>query len=170
MEYNRRYHEGIAQSPLERYLSGPEVSRPSPENQMIELAFTVAETRIQRQSDGTIQLKGKRFEIPSRFRHLKKLHIRYQSWDLRTVNLVDPNTDHLLAKVYPQDKIKNANGFRRVLQLEQEAFTAKPVTDPVPPLLRKLLSDYAATGLPPAYIPKEEYQEKDNRRNIHAKE
>jgi hypothetical protein len=29
-------------------------------------------------------------------------------------------------------------------------------SDPIPPLLRKLLADYAATGLPPAYIPKEE--------------
>jgi hypothetical protein len=28
--------------------------------------------------------------------------------------------------------------------------------DPLPPLLRKILSDYAATGLPPAYVPKEE--------------
>jgi len=27
--------------------------------------------------------------------------------------------------------------------------------EPVPPLLRKLLSDYAASGLPPAYIPLE---------------
>jgi hypothetical protein len=25
--------------------------------------------------------------------------------------------------------------------------------DPYPPLLRKLLEEYAATGLPPAYIP-----------------
>jgi hypothetical protein len=27
--------------------------------------------------------------------------------------------------------------------------------DPYPPLLRKLLEEYAATGLPPAYIPME---------------
>jgi len=26
----------------------------------------------------------------------------------------------------------------------------------IAPLLRKLMTDYAATGLPPAYIPKEE--------------
>jgi hypothetical protein len=29
-------------------------------------------------------------------------------------------------------------------------------TDPLPALLRKWLADYAATGLPPAYLPKEE--------------
>ena len=28
--------------------------------------------------------------------------------------------------------------------------------DPLPALLRKWLADYAATGLPPAYLPKEE--------------
>ena len=27
--------------------------------------------------------------------------------------------------------------------------------DPYPPLLRKLLEEYAATGIPPAYIPME---------------
>ena len=27
--------------------------------------------------------------------------------------------------------------------------------DPYPPLLRKLLEEYAATGIPPAYIPRE---------------
>jgi hypothetical protein len=28
------------------------------------------------------------------------------------------------------------------------------------PLLRKLMADYAATGLPPAYIPKDDLKEK----------
>jgi hypothetical protein len=39
---------------------------------------------------------------------------------------------------------------------EQPAAAPKDGSDPIPPLLRKLLADYAATGLPPAYIPKEE--------------
>ena len=30
--------------------------------------------------------------------------------------------------------------------------------EPLPPLMRKLLADYAATGLPPAYLPMEEIE------------
>lgn len=34
--------------------------------------------------------------------------------------------------------------------------SAKDDSNPIPPLLRKILADYAATGLAPAYLPKEE--------------
>jgi transposase InsO family protein len=158
MEYNRSRHEETGQIPLNRYLNGPNVSRQSPDSQMMQLAFTVRQTRMQRQSDGTIQVKGKRFEVPSRFRHFQKLHIQYQTWDLSRVYLVDPTTGNLLATIYPQDKAKNANGYRRTLQPSsaQVLPEADSDADPIPPLLRKLLADYAQTGLPPAYIPKEE--------------
>ena len=33
---------------------------------------------------------------------------------------------------------------------------ASPPTEAIAPLLRKLMADYAATGLPPAYLPKVE--------------
>jgi hypothetical protein len=71
---------------------------------------------------------------------------------------VDERTDILLAKIYPQDKTKNAHGHRRTLDplSEERLPVVKNDSDPVPPLLRKLMADYAATGLPPAYIPKEE--------------
>jgi hypothetical protein len=32
-------------------------------------------------------------------------------------------------------------------------------SDPLPALLRKWMADYAATGLPPAYLPKEQTDE-----------
>jgi len=67
------------------------------------------------------------------------------------VDLLDPRTGVILCPVKPFDKTANANGQRRTLE--------PPVTDAVPappsgiaPLLRKLLADYAATGLPPAYL------------------
>jgi hypothetical protein len=68
--------------------------------------------------------------------------------------LVDPATDAPLARLLPQDKTKNAAGIRRVIQPE-EAPSLSP-RDPLPALLRKWLADYAATGLPPACLPKEE--------------
>jgi putative transposase len=156
-EYNRRLHNEIGTTPLNRLLQGPDVSRQAPDSDKLCVAFTVRETRSQRKSDGTIQIKGIRFEIPSRFRHFKKLYIRYQSWDLSRAWLVDARTDNMLSCIYPQDKIKNADGHRRAMESVGQMAT-NPVTDldPIPPLLRKILSDFAATGLPPAYIPKKE--------------
>jgi hypothetical protein len=158
LEYNRCRHEQIHSSPLDRMLKGPNVSRPSPDSAAMRQAFTVAESRAQRQSDGTIQIKGVRFEVPSRFRHFRRLHVRYQSWDLGMAYLVDERTDDLLARIYPQDKTKNADGQRRRLATssEESPSAVQNDSDPIPPLLRKILTDYAATGLPSAYLPKEE--------------
>lgn len=158
VEYNRSVHKEIGTSPIERLLKGTDVSRPSPESEQIRQAFTIEETRSQRQSDGTVQIKGVRFEIPSRFRHFRRLHVRYQSWDLSMGYLVDGRTGDLLAHIYPQDKAKNAQGLRRTLEPPtQNTLPPEEIdSDPIPPLLRKILAQYAATGLPPAYLPKEE--------------
>jgi putative transposase len=156
MEYNRSLHEEISCSPLERLPQGPDCSRPSPDSEKLRFAFTIHESRSQRQSDGALQIKGARFETPSRFRHFKRLHVRYQSWDLSTAWLVDERTGDLLARIYPLDKTKNAHGKRRTLSPLPEDTHLPDEADsgPHPPLLRKLLAEYAATGLPPAYIPK----------------
>ena len=62
-------------------------------------------------------------------------------------------------KIRAQDKIKNSSGLRRTLApLPDENFCSDKDTDPHPPLLRKILVEYAATGLPPAYIPKDNKQ------------
>jgi len=121
----------------------------------MSFSFTIQESRAQRKSDGTLQVKGVRFEVPSRFRHFDRLHIRYQSWDLSHAWLVDGRNSTLLAKIYPQDKIKNSEGLRRTVTPLTTLPEPDTNTDPYPPLLRKLLGDYAATGVPPAYIPME---------------
>jgi putative transposase len=105
---------------------------------------------------GPSRIQGVRFEVPSRFRHFDHLYVRYQSWDLTKAYLVDRRTGDLLARIYPQDKVKNAQGYRRTLESPGQAPSAPTDSDPIPPLLRKILSDYAATGLPPAYLPKDE--------------
>jgi putative transposase len=164
-EYNRSFHEEINQSPLEKMLAGVDVSRRAPDMESFRLAFTVEEQRTQRQGDGTISIKGVRFEVPSRFRHFSKLWVRYQTWDLSQAYLVDQRTGHQLARIYPQDKAKNSHGQRKALEvltgIEPDAVNANP--DPIPPLLRKLMADYAATGLPPAYIPTMNSPIKENR-------
>ena len=83
--------------------------------------------------------------------------MRYQTWDLSRIFMVDKRDDQLLATLYPQDKSKNADGKRRVLANPAvNVDIVKDSSDPLPPLMCKYLKDYAATGLPPAYLPKED--------------
>jgi transposase InsO family protein len=158
MEYHRRVHSEIGQTPLERYLAGPDVGRPSPGSEALRLAFTTEERRTQRRSDGTISLRGRRFEIPATYRALTRPVLRYATWDLTYVYLVDEHTGTVLTRIYPLDKAGNADGRRRMLTRGPlAAREALPGTTPVmAPLLRQLMAEYAATGLPPAYLPKEQ--------------
>jgi len=53
-----------------------------------------------------------------------------------------------------EEPTRNASGQRRIL--EQTDDKERPDDDSEAPLLRKLMEEYAATGLPPAYISKPE--------------
>jgi transposase InsO family protein len=157
MEYNRKVHSEIGQTPLSRYLHEKDVGRPCPDTEKLKLAFTTEARRIQRRSDGTFSLESVRFEVPSRYRHLEQLFLRYASWDLSSVWLADSKTGAILCRLYPQDKKKNAEGLRA----PKTPLTVNP--QPVPPsgmapLLKKILQQYATTGLPPAYLPKPAHQ------------
>jgi transposase InsO family protein len=155
MEYQRKVHSETAQTPLQRWLDGPAVIRECPDLDELRLAFTASKTRTQRRSDGTFSLEGIRFEVPARFRHVRKLPLRYATWDMSHVWLMDPNTDTVLAQVFPVDKARNAEAVRRPLAAGPPGEDP-PAPSGIAPLLKKLMADYAATGLPPAYIPKEE--------------
>lgn len=155
-EYHRKFHSEIASTPLDRYLKGKNVGRPCPETAILKHAFCNEVPRRQRRSDGTFTLLGCRFEIPSQYRHLDILHIRYTQWDLRSAALVDPNANIVLATLYPQDKVANADGMRRTLKPSDNTSPPEPSPTDTAPLLKELMAEYAATGLPPAYLPKEE--------------
>jgi hypothetical protein len=151
-EYQRTKHSEIDATPLARYLEGPTVMRECPESQALRGAFRMELTRAQRRSDGTVSLDARRFEIPSRYRHLQRVHLRYARWDLRSLDLVDARRGTLLCPLYPVDKSANADGQRRALEsLSRDPIN--PAASGIAPLLRKLMADYAATGLPPAYLP-----------------
>ena len=51
----------------------------------------------------------------------------------------------------PIDKTANAEALRRVLEPVSTAPT--PQTTGIAPLLKQMIAEYAATGLPPAYLP-----------------
>lgn len=152
-EYNRTVHSEIKTTPLKRALTGKDVSRPSPSSRSLQCAFTKREKRTQRKSDSTISIQGVRFEIPSRFRHVEHLWVRYQSWDRSQAFLVDGRTDNPLADIYPQNKTKNFNAVRRNLAPLTENSGNDVDSNPIPPLLRRYLAEYAQTGMPAAYIP-----------------
>lgn len=154
MEYQRSVHSETQQTPLERFLDGPAVGRDCPELDALRLAFTASHTRTQRRSDGTVSLAGIRFEVPARFRHLRQLQIRCASWDRGHVWLMDERAGVALERLYPLDRARNAEGVRRPLPAPPPAA---PAGEPagIAPLLRQLMSDYAATGLPPAYLPED---------------
>jgi hypothetical protein len=156
-EYHRSPHDELGgKTPLERYLEGPDVGRPSPSSEELRRAFRMEVSRTQRRSDGTTTVEGVRYEIPSVYRALTHLRLRVARWDLSSVDLVDPRSGAHLATLLPLDKTKNADGKRRVLP---EAISP-PLPSPKPPglapLLRQMMAEYAATGLPPAYLPKDE--------------
>lgn len=162
-EYNRKRHEEIGVTPIERMLEGPDVSRPAPDFSELVMAFCAEKQRTQRRSDGTVSIDGVRFEVPSRLRHVRKLRVRYAGWDLSVAWIVDDRTGDVLARITPLDKTKNADGRRRSLEpVEQSDDSQSVKTGTIPPLMRKLLAQQEATGLPPAYIPKKERKENND--------
>lgn len=155
LEYHRTPHTETTQPPLARFLAGPDVLRPSPSADALRIAFTTEQTRAQRRSDGTITVEGVRFEVPARFAHLPRLTIRYARWDLASVLLCERRTGTVLGTLHPLDKARNADAVRRPLALTPST-PPMPAATGVAPLLDSLLRQYRATGLPPAYLPKDD--------------
>jgi putative transposase len=162
IEYNRRPHREIGGSPLERFAQARDVLRPSPSSDALRDAFRLETKRRQRKSDGTISLEGVRFEVPPRYRHFRDVSVRYARWDLSRVDLVDPRHGTVLAPLYPLDRQANADGQRALFERDTPAASADgdirsghPQPDKeLPPLLKRILAEYSASGLPPAYLPK----------------
>ena len=158
MEYNRSVHSELGEAPLQRYLHHRDVGRPCPSSAELKMAFTAETSRTQRRSDGTFSLKGIRFEIPSRYHHFQRLSVRAAFWDLSLVHLADPKTGVILCRLFPLDKRKNAQGERAAKgsALDKPAAALSPPPTSMAPLLQKLIQQYAITGLPPAFLPKQQ--------------
>jgi transposase InsO family protein len=157
IEYNRAVHRETATAPVARFAHAPDVSRRSPSSAALHDAFRLETQRTQRQSDGTISIEGVRFEIPARYRHFREVTVRYARWDLGRVDLVDRKSGIILAPIYPQDKRANAEGRRAFVAPAEGAAPQenRPGKDEgLPPLLKQLLKEYSAPGLPPGYLPK----------------
>ncbi len=174
IEYHRAVHRETGCSPLQRFAQAADVLRTSPTSNALRDAFRLESKRRQRKSDGTISVEGVRFEVPARFRHFQDVSVRYARWDLGRVDLVDPRNGTVLAPLYPQDRTANADAHRPFVGPPLQDTPANPPPasgypgcpggadrdKPLPPLLKKILEEYSATGLPPAYLPKNPPAEK----------
>ena len=159
LEYNRTVHSETGEEPIRRYLDGRNVGRESPSSDRLRELFTRKITRTQRRSDGTVSIDGVRFEVPSRFRHIERLHLRYAEWDMTRALVEDPATEVIVARLHPQDKAKNADGRRRAHEpVAAPRSISRPLSERpgMAPLLKQLMNQYTASGLPPAYVPKGE--------------
>jgi len=162
LEYNRSIHSELGCTPLERFLAERNVSRPCPPSEILRRSFTQFTTRRQRKGDGTISLENVRFEIPSQYRHLSVIPLRYARWNLRCIYLADPKTRQPVCPLFPVDKQKNADGRRRLRQPTKDLKA--PPTEPlfersqIAPLLAQLMDQYERAGLPPAYLPKDDFK------------
>jgi hypothetical protein len=157
IEYNKANHTEIKTSPLSRFLNNRDVSRQCPPIEELKSAFREETTRSVRKSDATISVEGKRYEIPYRYRHLPRVTIRYAKWDLTLVHLVDVNSGKNICQISPVNKTQNGDGSRKLFNPHEE-IKVIDVDDngEVAPLLMEILATQAQTGLPPAYIPKDE--------------
>jgi hypothetical protein len=152
-EYNRAIHSETGQAPCERALAGPDLLRDSPSPEDLRFAFCATSSRSQRKGDGTVSIESQRFEVPARYRHMKRVHVRYAPWDLTRVWLVEPASNKALSSLYPLDKANNASGQRRRLPQGVPPPPAGAASSGIAPHLRQLMAQYAITGLPPAYVP-----------------
>ena len=99
-----------------------------------------------------------RFEIPGRYRHFSDVVVRYARWDLSRVDLGDPRDGTILAPIYPLDRGANADGRRALIEPDKNDVAADDSQrrdNELPPLLKRILQEYSATGMPPAYLPKQ---------------
>jgi hypothetical protein len=167
-EYHRAVHSETGATPLERFIVGPDRGRPCPSPDEFRQVFCAQESRTQRRSDGTLSIDGKRFEVPNPYRHLERVTVRYASWDLTHVWLVDARTNLVLARPYPLDRSRNADGMRRAitpppgLSGNDPRDSLEPPVDELAPLLEQYLAQARATHLPPPYLPKDETQNQED--------
>ena len=166
-EYHRTVHRELnGATPMERFTSAASVLRTSPGSEDLRRAFRIEITRRQRLSDGTVSIDGRRFEVPQAFGHLRELHLRYARWDLSQADLVDAREGTILVTIHPLDKARNADG-RRKARVTIDPSVALPAQSQAAhqpaPLLRKLLAQFAATGLPAAMIHHEEPNPEESR-------
>ena len=154
-DYNLRLQSEIGMTPREAYLSHRDAGREPPTSRMLRQSFTRDEMRSVRRSTGTITISRVIFEIPSVYRHLERVRVRYQIWDLTRAWLVDPHDDLVLCRLYPEDRAENADGIRAVTKTTAEMQSdalASSAKEELPEMMKRLMKDYETDTPYPGYL------------------
>jgi transposase InsO family protein len=159
LDYNQRHHDEINKTPLKYFLKEKNLHRSCPSGDELTLEFTRQKSRVPRRFDSTLTINGVRFELPWAYRHMAKVIVRFTEWNLSNAWLMDIEGENLITLIYPQNSKENYFLKRKAVNFGQQNFTEP--ADEVAPLLAQMMADYAATGLPPAYLPKTETENKN---------
>lgn len=101
-EHNCGHPSEAPRTPIKRFTTGPNVSRPCPETEKLRLAFTRAEKRRVRKVDGSIRIGGMRFNIPEEYRDRMTVEVRYVAWNWSFVQMIDKETGSVLCRLLPE--------------------------------------------------------------------
>ena len=163
LEYHRRLHRELGSTPLERYLSGPNIGRPSP---------------LQQRASARLSRRGSAHAAPKR-RHSLATRAALRGAGPLAPRRARPPALRQLGPLARRSRRRNHGrdphrtlSARQARQRQWPAAAdhadidhghAEPEDAPasaMAPLLADLLAEYAATGLPPAYLPKDVQQQR----------
>jgi len=88
--------------------------------------------------------------------------VAYARWDLGFIHLVDPQSGKKLVRIFPLDRSRNASGKRRLVDPTDSLEEPARPTGELPPYMKHLLEEQAASGLPPAYLSKDQSHQKND--------
>ena len=63
--------------------------------------------------------------LEAHYRHFRDVVVRYPSWDLSLMDLVDPREGTILARPFPWDRAANADDWRAPLAPQPEPIAAR---------------------------------------------
>jgi putative transposase len=151
-DYHIKKHSETKETPFDRFFNSKHVLRPSPEYNDLKCSFRMKTSRTLRKTDCSITLDGVRFQIPQHYSHIKNIPLRYARWDLGEAEILCPDTNKSLCKIYPLNRIANSYGGRKeiknknpenLIEKKKEDGFLDLSTDQLPPLLAHCLKKHA---------------------------
>ena len=157
IEYNRRVHREIGCAPVTRFAAAPDVLRPSPSSDALRRRFagtcSGVSAKATARSRWTACGSRSRAAIVTSGTWWCVIRVGTWAWWIWWTR----GRARSWPVSFRLDRAANADGRRALLDPQPEQISASEPRESsaeLPPLLRQILAEYSATGLPPAYLPK----------------